>query len=107
MVGISCRAISEHGIGSSCEVNWLIDRLGGKALPSVDLAHVDLGGAFGKRITFVLRNASLTQDRSVGQAAAGGGSAARLSTTCAILAILTRALCAGCVAQRIRIRLPD
>jgi hypothetical protein len=30
------------GIGSNCEVNWLIDGLCGQTLPTIDLAHVDL-----------------------------------------------------------------
>src|ERR1700720_1091723 len=33
------------GIGSSCEVNWLIDGLCGQTLPTIDLAHVDLAGS--------------------------------------------------------------
>src|SRR5580693_3795546 len=33
------------GIGSSCEVNWLIDGRCGEGLPAVDLAHVDLAAS--------------------------------------------------------------
>jgi hypothetical protein len=33
-----------NGSGSSCEVNWLIDGLCGKGLPTIDLSHVDLAG---------------------------------------------------------------
>jgi hypothetical protein len=33
------------GIGSSSEVNWLIDGVCGPTLPTIDLAHVDLAGS--------------------------------------------------------------
>ena len=33
------------GIGSSCEINRLIDGRCGEALPAIDLAHVDLAGS--------------------------------------------------------------
>src|SRR6516165_1011367 len=29
---------------SGCEVNWLIDEVGGEGLPTIDLAHIDLAG---------------------------------------------------------------
>jgi hypothetical protein len=47
VVGILRGAVSgkTDGIGSSCEVNWLIDGRCGKALPAIDLAHVDLAGS--------------------------------------------------------------
>jgi hypothetical protein len=37
------RDLRKHqNIGSSGEVNWLIDKLGCKRLPAINLAHVDL-----------------------------------------------------------------